>query len=183
MPGPALESADVPIRRPVRIMTMRRCRRCRRSGSTLASGALPARASRFAPDICLIDFYGGEGRMGLHQDKDESAASLSGGRPVVSISLGDTARFLFGGWSGAIRSSRCRWSRETSSSSAAPRGSAITAWRGSSRRRHRQPGLRWPLQSDVPSGLETRSLSAVDPPRDAEAVHDRAEPLRPEGLL
>ena len=35
--------------------------------------------------------------MGLHQDKDESVESLAVGVPVVSISLGDTARFLFGG--------------------------------------------------------------------------------------
>jgi alkylated DNA repair protein (DNA oxidative demethylase) len=35
--------------------------------------------------------------MGLHQDKDEGAASLAAGIPVVSVSLGDTARFLFGG--------------------------------------------------------------------------------------
>ena len=49
------------------------------------------------PDICLINLYGADGRMGLHQDKDESAASLTAGLPVVSLSLGDTARFLFGG--------------------------------------------------------------------------------------
>jgi alkylated DNA repair dioxygenase AlkB len=35
--------------------------------------------------------------MGAHQDKDESEASLAAGVPVVSISLGDTAQFLFGG--------------------------------------------------------------------------------------
>ena len=35
--------------------------------------------------------------MGLQQDKDESPASIGAGLPVVSISLGDTARFLFGG--------------------------------------------------------------------------------------
>lgn len=51
----------------------------------------------FTPDICLINWYGPDGRMGLHQDKDESPASLAAGVPVVSISLGDTARFLFGG--------------------------------------------------------------------------------------
>lgn len=51
-----------------------------------------------SPDICLINFYGPDGRMGLHQDKDESAASLQDGHPVVSISVGDTARFLFGGF-------------------------------------------------------------------------------------
>jgi DNA alkylation damage repair protein AlkB len=52
---------------------------------------------RFTPDICLINWYGPEGRMGVHQDKDESRSSLEAGLPVVSISLGDTARFLFGG--------------------------------------------------------------------------------------
>jgi alkylated DNA repair protein (DNA oxidative demethylase) len=33
----------------------------------------------------------------LHQDKDETDRSIAAGLPVVSISLGDTARFLFGG--------------------------------------------------------------------------------------
>lgn len=51
----------------------------------------------FRPDICLINWYGPDGRMGLHQDKDESPGSIQAGLPVVSISLGDTARFLFGG--------------------------------------------------------------------------------------
>jgi DNA alkylation damage repair protein AlkB len=49
------------------------------------------------PDICLINWYGGDGRMGLHQDKDESRASIDAGAPIVSVSIGDTARFLFGG--------------------------------------------------------------------------------------
>jgi alkylated DNA repair protein (DNA oxidative demethylase) len=49
------------------------------------------------PDICLINFYDAAGRMGVHQDKDESPASIAQGTPVVSLSLGDTARFLFGG--------------------------------------------------------------------------------------
>ena len=35
--------------------------------------------------------------MGLHQDKDESRESLEAGAPVVSLSIGDSARFLFGG--------------------------------------------------------------------------------------
>ena len=48
-------------------------------------------------DLCILNYYGSDGRMGLHQDKDESAASLAAGVPVVSVSLGDTARFLFGG--------------------------------------------------------------------------------------
>ena len=49
------------------------------------------------PDICLINFYGSDGRMGLHQDKDESASSIDAGHPVISLSIGDTARFLWGG--------------------------------------------------------------------------------------
>jgi DNA alkylation damage repair protein AlkB len=49
------------------------------------------------PDICLINFYESDGRMGLHQDKDESLPSIEAGYPVVSLSIGDTARFLFGG--------------------------------------------------------------------------------------
>ena len=48
-------------------------------------------------DLCILNYYGATGRMGLHQDKDESSRSIADGRPVVSVSLGDTARFLFGG--------------------------------------------------------------------------------------
>ena len=63
----------------------------------LAAAAAREVGFTFRPDICLINFYGADGRMGLHQDKDEGASSLAAGLPVVSISLGDTARFLFGG--------------------------------------------------------------------------------------
>ena len=49
-------------------------------------------------DLCILNYYAvDDGRMGLHQDKDESQASLTAGFPVVSVSLGDAARFLFGG--------------------------------------------------------------------------------------
>ena len=48
-------------------------------------------------DLCILNYYDSDGRMGLHQDKDESPRSLSAGLPVVSVSIGDTARFLFGG--------------------------------------------------------------------------------------
>ena len=48
-------------------------------------------------DLCILNYYDAEGRMGLHQDKDESERSITAGLPVVSVSLGDTARFLFGG--------------------------------------------------------------------------------------
>jgi DNA alkylation damage repair protein AlkB len=48
-------------------------------------------------DLCILNYYDAEGRMGLHQDKDESPASIAAGVPVVSVSVGDSARFLFGG--------------------------------------------------------------------------------------
>jgi DNA alkylation damage repair protein AlkB len=63
----------------------------------MASAAAREAGFTFRPDICLINLYGAEGRMGLHQDKDEDATSLAAGLPVVSVSIGDTARFLFGG--------------------------------------------------------------------------------------
>jgi alkylated DNA repair protein (DNA oxidative demethylase) len=46
-----------------------------------------------APDCCLVNFYAEGARMGLHQDRDEADFSW----PVVSISLGDDARFRIGG--------------------------------------------------------------------------------------
>ena len=48
-------------------------------------------------DLCILNYYDLDGRMGLHQDKDEGPVSIGAGIPVVSVSIGDTARFLFGG--------------------------------------------------------------------------------------
>ena len=47
----------------------------------------------FAPDACLINRYVPGARMSLHQDKNERDYSA----PVVSLSLGLPAVFLFGG--------------------------------------------------------------------------------------
>lgn len=63
----------------------------------LAEQIAGAAGFTFRPDICVLNWYGTDGRMGLHQDKDESPESLGVGLPVVSLSIGDTARFLFGG--------------------------------------------------------------------------------------
>jgi alkylated DNA repair protein (DNA oxidative demethylase) len=63
----------------------------------LASHIAAAAGMALDADLCILNFYEGDGRMGLHQDKDESESSLAAGVPVVSLSLGDTARFLFGG--------------------------------------------------------------------------------------
>ncbi|GJT79251.1 oxoglutarate/iron-dependent dioxygenase, partial [Tanacetum coccineum] len=48
------------------------------------------------PDICIVNFYTTTGRLGLHQDRDESQSSLNRGLPVVSISIGDSAEFVYG---------------------------------------------------------------------------------------
>jgi len=45
------------------------------------------------PEACLVNWYGPNARMGLHVDADEDAAHA----PVVSVSLGDRARFRLGG--------------------------------------------------------------------------------------
>jgi alkylated DNA repair protein (DNA oxidative demethylase) len=47
----------------------------------------------FQPDACLINRYNPGTRLSLHQDKDERDYSA----PVVSVSLGIPAVFLFGG--------------------------------------------------------------------------------------
>ena len=64
---------------------------------TIARSIAAAAGMSLEPDIGILNLYDGEGRMGLHQDKDEGARSLEAGVPVVSVSIGDTARFLFGG--------------------------------------------------------------------------------------
>ena len=47
----------------------------------------------FVPDACLINQYKVGASMGLHQDKNE----LDFTQPIVSVSLGIPATFLFGG--------------------------------------------------------------------------------------
>ena len=47
----------------------------------------------FVPDACLINRYQPGARLSLHQDRDERDF----GQPIVSVSLGLPAAFLFGG--------------------------------------------------------------------------------------
>lgn len=62
--------------------------------SELASRAAAAAGFEgFAPNACLINCYQPGARMGLHQDRDEGDF----GAPIVSVSLGLPAVFLFGG--------------------------------------------------------------------------------------
>jgi DNA oxidative demethylase len=60
----------------------------------LATGAaLKAGFASFVPDACLINRYQPGARLSLHQDKDERDFS----QPIVSVSLGLPAVFLYGG--------------------------------------------------------------------------------------
>jgi alkylated DNA repair protein (DNA oxidative demethylase) len=45
------------------------------------------------PEACLVNYYSGTAKMGLHQDRDEEDFDA----PVVSVSLGDSAIFRAGG--------------------------------------------------------------------------------------
>lgn len=55
--------------------------------------AAQAEFQDFSPDACLINRYEPGARMSLHQDRDEDDF----GAPIVSVSLGLPAIFLFGG--------------------------------------------------------------------------------------
>lgn len=57
------------------------------------SAAAHAGFDGFAPDACLINRYEPGARLSLHQDKNEHDY----GAPIVSVSLGIAAVFLFGG--------------------------------------------------------------------------------------
>ena len=58
----------------------------------------------FAPDACLVNRYEPGTRLSLHQDKDE----LDYSAPIVSVSLGLPATFLFGGLARADKPRRFR---------------------------------------------------------------------------
>lgn len=58
-----------------------------------AGAAAEAGFVGFAPDVCLINRYEPGARLSLHQDRDERRYAA----PIVSVSLGLTATFLFGG--------------------------------------------------------------------------------------
>jgi len=58
----------------------------------------------FVPDACLINRYEPGAKMSLHQDKDERDF----GAPIVSVSLGIPAVFLFGGLKRADKALRVK---------------------------------------------------------------------------
>ncbi|MDZ5431770.1 DNA oxidative demethylase AlkB [Pseudomonas fluorescens] len=66
------------------------------------AAAREAGFTEFVPDSCLINRYIPGAKMSLHQDKDEKSYAA----PIVSVSLGLPAMFLFGGFERADKSQR-----------------------------------------------------------------------------
>ncbi len=58
----------------------------------------------YVPDVCLVNRYEPGAKLSLHQDKDEQDFT----QPIVSVSLGIPAVFLFGGLSRADNTQRIR---------------------------------------------------------------------------
>ena len=67
-----------------------------------AAAAIRAGFAGFTPDACLINRYQPGTRLSLHQDRDERDFE----QPIVSVSLGLPATFLFGGPQRADRAQR-----------------------------------------------------------------------------
>jgi DNA oxidative demethylase len=61
--------------------------------SLATRAAVAAGFADFRPDACLINRYAPGTKLSLHQDKNEADYSA----PIVSVSLGLPAKFLFGG--------------------------------------------------------------------------------------
>lgn len=85
------------------------------------TAAVAAGFPGFAPDACLINRYVPGARLTLHQDKDERHVEA----PIVSVSLGLPAVFLFGGNTRSERQRRIPLQHGD-----------VVVWGGASRLRH-----------------------------------------------
>lgn len=94
------------------------------------------------PQACLVNYYAPGARMGLHRDEDEADLAA----PVVSVSLGDTARFRLGG---TTRKGPTRACELESGDVAVLAGEARLAYHGVDRIR---PGTSALLRDDFPEG-------------------------------
>lgn len=70
-------------------------------GDLALRAAAAAGFADFHPDACLVNRYAPGARLSLHQDRDEAALTA----PIVSVSLGLPAIFL---WGGSARTDRTR---------------------------------------------------------------------------
>ena len=64
--------------------------------ANIASAAAARAGFTMRPDLCIVNFYDQDSRMGVHQDKDEPRETIEAGIPIVSVSVGDAARFVVG---------------------------------------------------------------------------------------
>ena len=87
----------------------------------VAKAASQAGFSGFVPDACLVNRYQPGAKMSLHQDKDEQDFT----QPIVSVSLGIPAVFLFGGFRRTDKAQRVKLSHGD-----------IVVWGGPSRLRY-----------------------------------------------
>ena len=67
--------------------------------AALATAAARDAGFETHPDLCILNYYTSDAKLGVHQDKDERPETIAAGIPIVSASLGDAARFVFGGLS------------------------------------------------------------------------------------
>ena len=67
-----------------------------------ADAAREAGFDGYVPDACLVNRYAPGTRLSLHQDRDEDDRVA----PIVSVSLGLPATFLFGGFARADKAVR-----------------------------------------------------------------------------
>jgi len=65
--------------------------------AALAATAAADAGFEMRPDLCIMNYYTADAKMGVHQDKDERPETIAAGIPIVSVSLGDAARFVVGG--------------------------------------------------------------------------------------
>jgi alkylated DNA repair protein (DNA oxidative demethylase) len=103
------------------------------------------------PEACLLNFYGPDARIGLHQDRDEQDFAA----PVVSLSLGDTCLFRIGG---ASRNGPTMLFRLASGDAVVLGGEARLAFHGVDRI---LPGTSTPLAE---GGRINLTLRRVSPP-------------------
>src|SRR5262249_50636786 len=66
------------------------------------SAAAEAGFADYLPDACLVNRYEPGAKLSLHQDKDERDFTA----PIVSVSLGVPATFLFGGFNRSDKTTR-----------------------------------------------------------------------------
>ena len=67
--------------------------------ASIAEAAARDAGFEMHPDLCIMNYYSDQSKLGVHQDKDERPETIAAGIPIVSVSLGDTARFVVGGLS------------------------------------------------------------------------------------